>query len=45
MAEDYAQALPDGEFAVARLPDDKKRFESNIYDFGVGITAKQPTTH
>ncbi len=33
--------LPDGEYAVVQLPDDKKLFKSVIYDFGIGA-APQP---
>src|SRR6266849_1665628 len=39
------QALPDGEFTLVRMPDDKKLFESHTYDFGIGTAVKQPTTH
>jgi hypothetical protein len=38
-------ALPDGEFVITRLPDDKKLFESHVYDFGIGTAAKQATDH
>jgi hypothetical protein len=38
------QVLPEGEFVVTRLPDNKKLFESHVYDFGIGTTTKQPTT-
>jgi len=36
------QPLPDGEYAVNRMPDDRKLAESFVYDFGIGIPATQP---
>jgi hypothetical protein len=36
------QPLPDGEYAVNRLPDDKKIGETFVYDFGIGAPPKQP---
>lgn len=39
------QPLPDGEYAVVRMPDNKKYYESNAYDFGIGAAATQPANH
>ena len=39
------QPLPDGEYAVVRMPDNKKYYESNAYDFGIGAAATQPASH
>jgi len=36
------QPLPDGEYALVHMPDDKKMFETNSYDFGVGSVPLQP---
>jgi hypothetical protein len=36
------QPLPDGEYAVNRMPDDRKLAETFVYDFGIGIPATQP---
>ena len=33
------QPLEDGEYAVVRLPDDKKSYEPYVYDFGIGPPA------
>ncbi len=38
------QALPDGEYIVTRWPDDKKQYESHVYDFGVGTPINGPLT-
>jgi hypothetical protein len=35
------QPLPDGEYAIVHLPDDKRYFESNAYDFGIGPAIAQ----
>jgi len=37
------EPLPDGEYALVQLPDDKKLFESVVYDFGVGNASQSPT--
>jgi len=42
------QPLPDGEYAAVDMPDNKKYFESNVYDFGVGsptITTVKPASY
>jgi hypothetical protein len=39
------QAMPDGEYAVVRMPDSKKYYESNAYDFGVGAAGVHPANH
>jgi hypothetical protein len=36
------QPLPDGEFAVNRMPDDKRIAETFVYDFGIGAPPTQP---
>lgn len=36
------QPLPDGEYAVNRMPDDKKIAETFVYDFGIGAPPAQP---
>ena len=36
------QPLPDGEYAVNKLPDDKKIGETFVYDFGIGALPAQP---
>jgi len=36
------QPIPDGEYAVVHMPDDKRYFESNAYDFGIGAAAINP---
>jgi hypothetical protein len=36
------QPLPDGEYAVNKLPDDKKIGETFVYDFGIGALPTQP---
>jgi hypothetical protein len=36
------QPLPDGEYAVAHMPDDKALIETFAYDFGIGAPARQP---
>jgi len=39
------QPLPDGEYAVVRMPDNRKYYESNAYDFGVGAAGVHPVNH
>jgi hypothetical protein len=39
------QPLPDGEYAVVRMPDNKKYYESNAYDFGVDAAGVHPANH
>ena len=39
------QALPDGEYALVHMPDDKKLFEPHAYDFGIGAAAAQTANH
>jgi hypothetical protein len=36
------QPIPDGEYAVVHMPDSKKMFETNSYDFGVGPVSLKP---
>ena len=36
------QPLPDGEYAVNKLPNDKKIGEKFVYDFGIGALLMQP---
>jgi hypothetical protein len=36
------QPLPDGEYAVNKLPDDKKIGETFVYDFGIGAPPTPP---
>jgi hypothetical protein len=36
------QPLPDGEYVVNRMPDDKKLAETFVYDFGIGPPSTQP---
>jgi hypothetical protein len=36
------QPLPDGEYVVNRMPDDKKLTETFVYDFGIGPPSTQP---
>jgi hypothetical protein len=40
-----SQPLPGGEYAVVRMPDNKKYYESNAYDFGVDAAGVHPATH
>jgi hypothetical protein len=34
------QPLPDGEYAIALMPDDKKNANTEAYDFGIGLQVK-----
>ena len=40
-----SQPLPNGEYAVVRMPDNKKYYESNAYDFGVGPAGVHLLSH
>jgi hypothetical protein len=39
------EPLLDGEYAVVRMPDNKKYYELNAYDFGVGATGAHQANH
>jgi hypothetical protein len=36
------QPLPDGEYAINRMPDDKKLAETFVYDFGIDALPSKP---